>query len=174
MTRYVIEPQQSAVLVQARSSLHPFTGAGPVSGYFDANVRDGRLDLSNTPRGMLHLQVEELRGEVPGLDRELRKRLDSRRFPTITAELTEVAETAPEGYRMSGELTLHGRKKLVAGDASVTIDDRGFLYLQGAMALDIRDFGLVPPKLLLLKVHPEIQVQLDFVASPTGDDLTSP
>lgn len=168
MTRYVIQPKQSVVRVQARSSLHPFTGSGPVSGHFDAEVRDGRLDLSTPPGGALHMQVEDLRGDMPGLDRELRNRLHMARFPAITAVLTEVSQVAPDDYRMAGELTLHGRTKLVVGQASIDIGAGGSLRLQGAMALDIRDFGLVPPKVLLLKVHPDIQVQLDFVAALPG------
>ena len=167
--RYVIDPEQSAVHVLARSSLHPFRGAAPVSGHVDADFCDGRLDVGKPHGGLLHVEVDDLRGDVPHLDKELRNRLDSQRYPTVTAVLTEVRESADRGYQMSGELTLHGRTQRVVGRASLALDARGRLRLRGTLTLDIRDFGLTPPKLLMLKVHPEVEVHLGLVAvAPAG------
>ncbi len=169
MTHYVIDPEQSVVQVLARSSLHPFRGVAPVSGHFDADFSEGRLDVGKPLGGRLRLDVDDLRGDVPHLERELRNRLDSQRYPTVIAVLTDVREAADHGYQMSGELTLHGRTQQVDGLASLDLDARGQLRMRGTLTLDIRDFGLTPPKLLMLKVHPEVEVQLGFVAvAPTG------
>ena len=171
MARYELQPDVSLVHVFARSTLRPFTGAAPISGHLDVSVRDGRLDLDQPCAGELRLRVDELRGEVPHLDRELRNRMDSIRYPTVTAVLTEVRPGSAGGYRMSGELTLHGRTKLVSGDATVVVKPDGPLTLQGVLHLDMRDFGLVPPRLLVLRVHPEIEVRLGVTAaavSPAG------
>jgi polyisoprenoid-binding protein YceI len=164
MARYELQPDRSLVHVFARSTLRPFTGAGPVSGHLDVSLRDGRLDLDQPCAGELRLRVEDLRGDVPHLDRELRNRMDSIRYPTVTAVLREVRPGAAGGYHMSGELTLRGRTKLVSGDATLVVEPGGPLTLRGVLHLDMRDFGLVPPRLLVLRVHPQIEVRLGVTA----------
>jgi polyisoprenoid-binding protein YceI len=165
MARYELQPDASLVHVFARSTLRPFTGAAPVSGHLDLSLRNGGLDLDQPCAGELRLRVDELRGGVPHLDRELRNRMDSIRYPAVTAVLRDVRPGPAGGYRMSGELTLHGRTKLVFGDATVTVTAGGALTLQGVLHLDMRDFGLVPPRLLVLRVHPEIEVRLRVTAA---------
>ena len=165
MARYELQPDASLVHVFARSTLRPFTGAAPISGHLDVSIRDGRIDLDQPCAGELRLRVEDLRGDVPHLDRELRNRMDSDRYPTVTAVLTEVRAASGGGYRMSGQLTLHGRTKLVSGEATVVVEPDGPLTLRGILHLDMRDFGLVPPRLLVLRVHPEIEVRLGVTAA---------
>lgn len=164
MTRYEVQRSRSAVEVLARSTLRPFRGAAPVSGHVDAVLADGRLDLAHGCSGLLTLQVEDLHGESQHLDRELRNRLNSQRYPAVTAALQEVTVDPDGDYRMVGDLTIHGRTQRVAGAASVTGDGDGILMLRGVLQLDIREFGLVPPKLLMLKVHPHVEVRLELVA----------
>jgi hypothetical protein len=43
------------------------------------------------------------------------------------------------------------------------VDDRT-IHLTGASSFDIRDFGMQPPKVLLLKVEPEVQVRVEIYA----------
>ena len=43
------------------------------------------------------------------------------------------------------------------------VDDRT-IRLAGASSFDIRDFGMQPPKVLLLKVEPEVQVRVEIFA----------
>ncbi len=164
MTRYEVQRSRSAVEIFARSTLRPFRGAAPVSGHVDAVLADGRLDLTQACSGRLTLRVEDLHGEVQHLDRELRSRMNTQRYPAVTAALQEVTAGPDGAYVMAGDLTLHGRTQRVAGTASVTGDADGLLTLQGVLQLDIREFGLVPPKLLMLKVHPQVEVRLELVA----------
>ena len=42
------------------------------------------------------------------------------------------------------------------------VDDRT-IRLTGTSSFDIRDFGMQPPKVLLLKVEPEVQVRVEIV-----------
>ena len=165
MTRYDVEPHRSVVHVVARSTVHAFRRAAPVSGYVDLSVSDGRVDLAGDSGGMLRLQVEDLRGDMPQFDSELRRRLDADRYPGVTAVLREVTAATGSGYRMSGELTLHGCTRHVWGEATVDLVADGVLTMRGLLQLDIRDFGLVPPKLLMLKVHPEVEVRLELSAT---------
>ena len=43
------------------------------------------------------------------------------------------------------------------------VDDKT-IRLTGTSSFDIRDFGMQPPKVLLLKVEPEVQVRVEIYA----------
>ena len=52
----------------------------------------------------------------------------------------------------------------------VSQDGDGTLQLSGESTFDIRDFGMDPPKILMLKVQPEVGVRVEIVAE--REDLT--
>jgi hypothetical protein len=147
--------------------MHPITRSGPVSGHVEATVRRGALDLAAPASGLVQLEMQALTGDAY-LDREMELRLDTQRYPRAIARLTQI-HPADGGYRMAGEVVIHGRTQPVEGVAVVSVDSGRELRLHGALSLDIRDFGIVPPRLLLLRVHPEVEVVLDFVALADGD-----
>jgi hypothetical protein len=91
----------------------------------------------------------------------------------VTGVLRDVREGVEGRYRMSGELTLHGRSCSVDGDATIDVGEDGRWPFDGVMELDIRDFGIEPPKLLMFKVSPEIEVRLTFVADGEAFSGTS-
>lgn len=165
MPRFVISPTTSSVVVHARSSLHPFTGSCPVSGHFDVAVASGRPDLRQPPTGQLRVDVSQLCSEDETLDREMRTRLESDRYPYITAVLRDVAAAGVGALRMTGDLTLHGRTRTVHGKGSLAMAGDSLVF-EGSMTIDIRDFDIQPPKLLMLRVHPAIDVRLSFTAEP--------
>ena len=47
------------------------------------------------------------------------------------------------------------------------VDDRT-IQLAGASRFDIREFGMEPPRVLLLKVEPEVDVRVEIVAVKEG------
>jgi hypothetical protein len=49
------------------------------------------------------------------------------------------------------------------------IDERT-IEIQGEINLDVRDFKVEPPKLLALKVHPDVKAKLRFVVERTNQD----
>jgi polyisoprenoid-binding protein YceI len=91
------------------------------------------------------------------------------RYPVITGVLRSVAEDTLGRYLMKGELTLRGRTRVVEGEAAVNVGEDGRLHFDGAMEVDIRDFGIDPPNLLIVKVHPVLEVGLTFVADPDAN-----
>ena len=62
---------------------------------------DGSLDLEQPVSGELELAVERLTSGNQLYDRELRRRIDARRYPTIAGRLTQGFF---EGYGFSGVL----------------------------------------------------------------------
>ena len=78
-------PDQSQVLIDARSSLHPIhTRTDGLDGHLDMEVLGGgRVNLHSQPFAKLSFPVNKLSSGNPLEDRELKRRIDSRRYPTI-------------------------------------------------------------------------------------------
>ena len=167
MAHYRILPDRSQVLIDAKSSLHPIhTRTDGLEGYLDLEVLGGgRVNLHSSPKAKLSFPVDRLKSGNPLEDRELKRRIDARRYPTIDGELNELRETGKDGrYLARGDLTFRGVTKAYEDELTVTqVDDRT-LKLEGEHTFDIRDFGMEPPKILMLKVEPEVNVRVEIIA----------
>ena len=167
MARYRIVPERSKVFISARSSLHPIdTRTAGLQGFVDVEVQGGgRLNLTVPTKGRVSLPVERISSGNPLEDRELRRRLDTRRYPTIEGELTDMHETGRDGrYRVRGDVTFKGSTRTYEDEMAVSQDDDGTLRLTGESTFDIRDFGMDPPRILMLKVEPEVGVRVEILA----------
>ena len=171
MARYDIVPEGSHVLIEATSSVHPINSrTDGLEGFVDLEVSEsGRVDTTAAPAGELSLRIERLSSGNPFEDRELRRRIDARRFPTIGGRLTGIHDTDRDGnYMVRGEVTFRGVTNLYEDQMTITrIDDRT-LHLDGHATFDIRDFGMQPPRILMLRVHPEVVVTVSIVARRVG------
>jgi polyisoprenoid-binding protein YceI len=163
---YRIAPERSQVWIEARSSLHPIHGEGRgLEGSIEAEVIDGRLDLNGVPKIRLQLPVESLKSGKSMEDAEMMRRIDARRYPTIRGEVVEIKQSADGRYQVRGDLTFHGITKTVDGEVSISVPDGdGTIVFEGEQTFDIRDFGVTPPKILMLKVHPDVKVRVRVVA----------
>jgi polyisoprenoid-binding protein YceI len=167
VSRYRIVPERSRVSISARSSLHPIeTSTDGLQGVLDLQMlREGHLDLHSPPQAKLSLPVDRLKSGNPLEDRELRRRLDARRFPTIDGELTEMQPTGVEGrYLVRGDVTFRGVSRSYSREVTFTAVDARTLRIEGVSTFDVRDFGMEPPKILMLKVEPEVRVRVEIIA----------
>ncbi len=166
MTTFRIDPNLSKVWIEARSSLHPIRGeATGLEGWIEADVADGQVDFGDTPKIQVELSVDRLKSGNALEDVELQRRIDAKRFPTIRGEVRKIEKTDGGRYPVRGDLTFHGVTRLMEGDVSVNVDG-GSLVVEGEQTFDIRDFGVDPPKILMLKVHPDVRVRVRAVAEP--------
>lgn len=164
MATFRIDPRQSRVWIEARSSMHPIHGeAEGLEGSVEADLVDGRIELSEGPRIQIELPVEKLQSGKRLEDAEMMRRIDARRFPTIRGQTTEFKENGGR-YRVRGDLTFHGVTRQVDGEVTVSAPDERSLVIEGEQTFDIRDFGVDPPKILMLKVHPDVRVRVKVVA----------
>src|SRR5580658_7296266 len=92
LIHYTLDSVRSCVWVSGRSSLHPInTETRGITGWFQAATRaDGSLDLDEQVSGELELAVERLTSGNQLYDRELRRRIDAKRFPIISGRLTGI------------------------------------------------------------------------------------
>ena len=151
-------------MIHARSSLHAIDGrATDVSGTVDIDISDG--DVRGLRAGRVEVPVASLRSGNALEDAELQRRIDARRFPTIVGEVRTAVADGESRFGVEGDLTFHGVTQPVTGELRITIDgDR--LRVQGEQVFDVRDFGIKPPRILMLRVEPEVRVEINLVAEP--------
>jgi hypothetical protein len=166
MARFRFDPDRSAVTIEASSSVHPIhSRTEGVEGFVDLNVRGDRAAVPAHPAGGISLEVARLSSGNPLEDRELKRRIDARRFPTIEGRLTEMQETGTAGhYRVRGDVTFKGVTRAYDDGVTVTVVDGDTVRLEGSTTFDVRDFGMEPPRILVLRVHPAVRVSLDAYA----------
>jgi polyisoprenoid-binding protein YceI len=163
MRRYRILPERSRVWIEATSSLHPIhTETTGLEGWIELEVGgNGRVATG----GHVELPVDRLRSGNPLEDRELRRRIDAGRYPLITGELTHMQPSGDDGSCLvGGDVTFRGSTRSYEEVMSVETVDARTVRFTGRSKFDIRDFGMEPPRILMLKVHPEVVVRIDVVA----------
>jgi polyisoprenoid-binding protein YceI len=167
VARYSIVPDRSQVWIEARSNVHPIhSSTSGLEGYVELDLApSGTVDPAGTPAGSLSLAVDRLKSGNRMEDRELQKRIDARKFPRIEGHLEQIAPNGSEAsYRVSGEVTFRGVSRRYEDRMRITpVEDRT-IRLTGESSFDIRDFGMQPPKVLLLKVEPKVQVRVEIYA----------
>jgi polyisoprenoid-binding protein YceI len=169
MTTFRIVPGRSKVWIEAKSSLHPIHGeAGGLEGSIDTDVADGQPVFDSNSKIRIELPVEALKSGKSLEDAEMMKRIEARRYPTIRGEVREISHDGDGRYRIRGDLTFHGITQTVDGEVSARFDGENSLVIEGEHIFDIRDFGVQPPKILMLKVHPDVSVRIRVVAEPEG------
>jgi hypothetical protein len=166
VARYDVASQDSSLTIEARSTLHAVraTAAG-LTGYVVAGWNpDGSLAAAPAPIVHVEFPLDQVRSGNPMQDREMRRLVDAGRFPKASGDLRSVELIAPPGrYRASGEITLVGRTRTYGGEFTMSGDGE-IVTLEGEFSIDIRDFGLKPPSLLILKVDPVLRLILRLVA----------
>lgn len=169
LTRYTLDPVRSCVWVSGRSSLHPInTETRGITGWFEAATRDdGSLDLGRPIGGQLELAVERLTSGNQLYDRELRRRMDAKRYPIIVGRVTSIIRQRDHPhYQVTGDVEFHGKTR--AFEHEMQIDARNDeVCLRGEDVFDIREFGMKPPSMLMVRVYPEISVRIELYGRAT-------
>ena len=161
MVKYRIVPASSRLWAEARSSLHPIRAeTDGLEGYLEADMPEGRPNLSVTPKAQIQIESTRLKTGNPLYDSELSRRLEVRKYPRIRGTVREVKELgAGNRYHVRGDLSFHGVTRTIEGDITLRIVNDRTIEIEGEKVIDIRDFGLEPPRLLMLKVYPEVRIR---------------
>jgi polyisoprenoid-binding protein YceI len=67
-----------------------------------------------------------------------------------------------------GDRTLRGVTKSLEGEVTLQVIDDETVQVEGEKTIDVRDFGLNPPKILMLQVYPEVRIRARLVAIREG------
>jgi polyisoprenoid-binding protein YceI len=151
-----------AMLIEARSTVGPISfGTVGISGSIQADVTGTVLSTDIAPSGRLTVDVSGLSSGNKLYDAELLRRIDARRFPTVTVDLRECTVRGPGArYRLAGEITFHGVTRPAEGTVNVEALSSRRLKITGEQVFDIRDFSVSSPTMLMLRIYPDIRVRL--------------
>jgi polyisoprenoid-binding protein YceI len=166
VTKYQIAPDRSQVWIEARSSIHPIHGeAKGLEGELELDISDGGVDLSTQPAAQLELDVGRLTSGNAAYDTQMARVVDARKYPKITGVAREFRPAGQGGrYHVRGDLTFHGVTRTVEGDVAISMLDDESLLVEGEQVFDVRDFSLQPPKILMIRVHPDVRVRVRIEA----------
>ncbi len=169
VTRFGLVPDRSVALVEARSTVGPITfGVIGVTGSIEAETRGG-IALDSPPSARLEIAVGDLRSGNSLYDAELLRRIDARRYPTVVLELSGCSRSgAPDRYRIDGTITFHGVSRPLQGTVVATLASSDRMVVSGEQVLDIRDFEIASPTVLMLRIYPDVRVQLQIEAEREG------
>ena len=97
-------------------------------------------------------------------DAELQRRVDSRRHPVIVGEVRAASRVNDDGlFDVEGDVTFHGVTRPVSGSLTAHVQDET-IVVEGSHVFDVREFDINPPRILLLRVYPEVTVRIRLVA----------
>ena len=159
----------SEIALEGQSRLHPIQASSrDVYGHFEVTIgEDGQLDLSAPISGHVEVLVEDLKSMNPLYDREVRKRLNIRRFPKIQADIIEIRERLEQNrYLVVGDIAFNGVTQRAEGELAVRQISQERLEVQGELTIDVRDFKVEPPNLFMVGIMPTVQVNLRLMMRP--------
>jgi hypothetical protein len=154
------------VLIEARSTVGPIRfGAMGLTGHLEVDMADGEISCTTPPAGSLVVPVDELRSGNGLYDAELLRRIDARRFPRVTLTLQECLPVGTgDRYRLVAEVVFHGVARSIRGTVGVKLLSERKLVVTGDHALDARDFQLPSPTVLMLRIYPDVRINLHVEA----------
>jgi polyisoprenoid-binding protein YceI len=163
VARFKVVPERSRLRADARSTLHPVrVETAGLHGDLAADVDggDARLQAPFT----VEIDAERLRSGNSLIDGELKRRLETRRFPRVFGEVQAVEPVGPGRFVLRGALTLHGVTRPSHVEVVVRAVDDRTLEIEGEKIIDMRDHALEPPRLFFLRVQPAVRIWAKLVA----------
>lgn len=163
-TRFRLVPEHSAVLIEARSNVGPIAfGSTNVEGSVEMVVDSSVIDVDSSPSASLSVELSSLRSGNALYDAELLRRVDARRHPTTVVELRAAVRIGhSDRYQVTGDLTFHGVTRSASGTVAVSLPSDETIQIMGEHVFDIRDFDIVAPNVLMLRIYPDVRVQLQL------------
>ena len=142
--------------------LHTFTGTsnqlvGQVN--FDEAIVDFYIDLTTLKSG---------NGKR---DKDMRITLETKKYPFAEFYGKLVSDfdqglSEPQKARVKGDFTIHGVSKEVLIDGTMQMTDEG-LHVMANWQLNLEDFDIVPPSLLIVKVDEVQDISINTLLTPT-------
>jgi polyisoprenoid-binding protein YceI len=161
-----LDPLRSAVLIDVRSTVGPISfGTTGVSGALEAAIVNGEISAEVAATGSITFDVTALHSGNRLYDAELLRRIDARRYPSVTVKLEQCAAGGPGSrFTLTGEVTFHGVSRAAEGTVRVEALSATRILVTGEQVFDIRDFSLSSPTVLMLRIYPDIRVRLHVEA----------
>lgn len=165
LAQFRVDPDASAVLVEARSNVGLVSfGTTELEGLIEGRTVGQRLDTTAVCRATLAVPLASLTSGNAVYDAELQHRLAVQRYPRVQLTLDRAAPLSGDDHHVSGRVTLHGVTAELEGDVRITLPDPDTVLVQGTSVVDVRDFQISLPSVLMLRLYPDVTVSLQLVA----------
>jgi polyisoprenoid-binding protein YceI len=169
LTLFRVDATASAVLVEARSNVGVVRfGTTALDGTIEAVTDGHHLDTTGTCHARLTVPLSGLTSGNALYDAELQQRLAVQRYPNVLVELAHAAPIGQSDHHVAGRVTLHGVTAELEGDVRITQPDPGTVLVKGDSVIDIREFEISLPSVLMLRIYPEVTVSLHLLARVDG------
>ena len=77
--------------------------------------------------------------------------------------------TQTEGrYLAEGDITFKGVTQQVADEVVLSVPADGTVVFEGEHVFNLPDFGMEPPKIMMLRVYPDVKIRVQIVAKAAG------
>lgn len=164
--RHLVVPDRSTVSISGRSTLHPIRAtADGLTGWLDAKIGPAGFEPGFAVEGHIELAVDRLASGNALIDRETRRRIDARSHPIVTGDVTDVLAIDGSTATVEGVIGFHGEEVVVEGDLEISPSPPG-LIIRGEAMFDVRWWAVEPPRLMTLRVHPDIVVSIHVFLVP--------
>ena len=162
---FVVVPDRSALVIDARSNVGPITFVAlGIEGTITVGTQGGELDINAAADARLTLEISRLTSGNGLYDAELQRRIDARRYPEAVVEMRDIRLLGPTSYAVTGEVTLHGVTRQIDGAVSATVENEEKIIVDGEQSFDIREYGISAPAVLMLRIFPDVRVRLHLEA----------
>jgi polyisoprenoid-binding protein YceI len=71
-------------------------------------------------------------------------------------------------YVTEGDITFRGVTQRVSDEVALSTPDDGTVVFEGQHVFNLPDFGMEPPKIMMLKVYPDVAIRVRIVAKAVG------
>lgn len=149
---------------------------GDFSGTTEDVTGELRLDSANVSQGVsgsVTVNPARLRTGSDGRDRDLRRTLETDRYPEIRFRVEEVlasfpalAERTDVTLKISGVMLIRGVERAMTWTGRARIEE-GKLWVRGESELKLTDFGITPPKKFFLAVGDGVRASFDLRLAPS-------
>jgi len=164
--RWATVASKSQVSFDASFPLGDFAGrAGDVAGEFWGDPADLRQSVT----GALRVKITALHTGVDGRDRDMWRALSAERYPEIRftvqrveASFPSVTDRADVLLTISGLMQMHGVGRSMVLPGRVRLQDSR-LWIRGETRIQMRDFGIDPPRRFFLRVADSVLVSFDLL-----------
>jgi polyisoprenoid-binding protein YceI len=163
--RFDFDPETSQVWIDGSSSVHPIRAAATgVTGWIELGLSTDGIASASRVAGEVHIAVDRLASGNALVDRETRHRINATRYPEIVGSVTAAERIDSERWAVTGDITFRGEVRSVSGELVVSLVAKQ-LIVEGTQTFDVREWGLQPPRIGFLRVHPDVRVRIHAVAN---------
>lgn len=141
--------------------LHSFTGT--------SDLLAGRIDLGDGTVDFF-LDLETLETGIGKRDKDMRKTLETDEYPFASfygrfVSPVDSTSSAEQPVRVTGAFSIHGVEREIEVDGTVQRTAEG-LRVRAEWPLNLRDYDIVPPRLLIVKVDEVQRLRIDALLTP--------